>query len=196
MARVHNRRERRLFKDLGEKNRLSAELRRVTYRMRRWQDRMKKRRGKRWQAQYRNSLQRAAGRLEVLERELLVRAEKLKLRIQDEFEVSVEEVSQFEEQYKKEVQELVLAEQELREAQEAVVKAESAGGEQISHSQKTAELLSELQRRHRHAELRARAEAKDVKAVEREIASEVKDKDILTQELHRIVEEIQTLRQV
>ena len=104
MATGHNLRERRLFTDLAEKNRLSAELRRVAHSMRRWQDRMKKRRSKRWQAQYRSSIERAGSRLEVLEREVLAQAEDLKSRIEEELDISVQEVSQFEEQYKKELQ--------------------------------------------------------------------------------------------
>ena len=195
MARGHNPRERCLFRDLGEKNLLSAELRRVANSMRRWQIRMHKKRSKRWQARYRNSLRRAAARLENLQTEVLSRAEELKLRIGEELKISVDEVQQFEEQYKKEVQELRVAQQELQEAQQAlVIKAEAGRAEHFGDTQQTVLVLSELQRKHRRAELRARSEAKDVKAVEEEIASEATDKEVLTNELHRIIEEIQTLR--
>ncbi len=195
MARGHNLRERRLFTDLAEKNRLSAELRRVAHSMRRWQDQMNKRRSKRWQAQYRSSIERAGSRLEVLEREVLAQAKDLKSRIEEELDISVQEVSQFEEQYKKELDELVSAQKELREAEEARVQTEAAAADQTSHSQETAELLSKLRRRHRRTERQVRREAKDVTSVEREIASEERDKEVLTKELQRVIEEVQALRQ-
>ena len=193
MAKGHNKRERRLLTDLQEKDRLSTELRRVAYHIRRWQDGMKRRRGKRWQAQYRLSLERASARLEVLERAVLAQARDLKLRIEEELEISEQEVNQFEAQYDKELEELLAAQDALRGAEEARAEAEATVGNKTSPSQKTAELLSQLRRKHRRAERTVRREAKDVTSVEGEMASEERDKEVLTRELQRVIEEIQTL---
>ena len=46
----------------------------------------------------------------------------------------------------------------------------------------------------RRAERQARKEAKDVETVEQELASEARDREILTVELHKLLEEIELLR--
>ena len=54
--------------------------------------------------------------------------------------------------------------------------------------------LAELRHNHWRAERQARKEANDVKAVEQELASEARDREILTVELHKLLEEIELLR--
>ena len=113
-----------------------------------------------------------------------------------ELETSVEEVQEFEEQHRKEVQELTVSHQKLREAKQALSGAatSSKGQTPPSEAEHKAQSLAELQRRHRRSERQARKEAKDVEAVELELASEARDKETLTSELHRLLEEIEILR--
>ena len=192
----HNPRERRLFKDLQEKHVLTRQVRRLASAARRWQARVAKRRNKRWSAQYTNSIRRASARLEDLERQVLTRAQELRLRVQEELETSVEEVQKFEEQHRKEVQDLKVSHQKLREAKQALSgsAASSTGQTPSSEVEDKAQSLAELQRRHRRAERQARKEASNVEAVERELASEARDEETLTSELHRLLEEIEILR--
>ena len=111
------------------------------------------------------------------------------MRVQEELEVSVEEVQAFEKQHKKEVMELKVAHQALHTAQQAL-----SGVELASEAKDKADRLAELRHKHRRAERRAHKEAKDVKAVEQELASEERDREILTVELHKLLEEIELLR--
>ncbi len=182
---VHNIRERRLFRDLHEKSVLSRKIRRLASSMRRWEAGLTKKRGKRWKAQYTNAIRRASGDVEDLERQLLSQAQDLKSRIQEELKVSVEEVQQFEEQHRKEVQELQASRQALRAAEQALSSAEAA------HDK--ADILSELQKTLRRAERTEHKEAKDVTEVKEELASEARDKETLTHELHQLLNEIALL---
>ncbi len=186
---AHNPRERRLFRDLHEKSVLTRQVQRLASSMRRLQARVAKRRSHRWRAQYTNSIRRAATKVEELEQQVLSRAQELRLRLQEELEVSVEEVQAFEEQHKKEVMELKGAHQALRTAEQAL-----SGAELASEAKDKADRLAELRHKHRRAERQAREEAKDVKAVEQELASEARDREILTVELHKLLEEIELLR--
>ena len=111
------------------------------------------------------------------------------MRVQEELEISVEEVQAFEEQHKKEVMELKGAHQALRTAEQAL-----SGADLASEAKDKADLLAELRHKHRRAERQARKEAKDVEAVEQELASEARDREILTVELHKLLEEIELLR--
>ena len=192
----HNPSERRLFRDLQEKHVLTKQVRRLVSAVRRWQVQVATRRSKRWAAQYTNSIRRASARLEDLERQVLTRAQDLRLRVQEELETSLEEVQSFEEQHRKEIMELEVSQQELREARLALSGAATSSKKQTppSEAENKALNLAELQRRHRRAERHARKEAKDVEAVERGLASEARDKETLTSELHRLLEEIEVLR--
>ena len=87
----------------------------------------------------------------------------------------------------KEIAELQAAHQMLR-ATEQTLSAELA-----SEARDKADRLAELQHKHRRAERQARREAKDVEAVEQELESEARDREILTIELHKLLEEIQLL---
>ena len=182
---VHNIRERQLFRDLHEKSVLSREIRRLASSMRRWEAGLAKKRGKRWKAQYTQAIRRASTSVEDLERQLLSQAQDLKSRVQEELEISVEEVQQFEAQHKKEVQELHASRQELRAAEQALSDAEKARG--------TADRLAELRNTLRRAERTAHKEAKDVSEVEEALASEARDKEILTHELHQLLNELAVL---
>ena len=135
------------------------------------------------------SIRRAAAKVEELEQQVLSRAQELKLRVQEELEISVEEVQAFEEQHKKEVMELEVAHQALRTAEQAL-----SGPEPASKAKDKADRLAELRHKHRRLERQARKEAKDVSVVERELESEARDREILTAELHKLLEEIQLLR--
>ncbi len=123
---VHNLRERILFRDLDEKAVLSREVRRLAGSMRRWEARLAKGRGKRWTAQYTNSIRRASARVEDLEQQILAYAEYLRPRVEKELEISVQEVQQFEEQHKKEVQEAHASRQALQTAKQALSTASKA----------------------------------------------------------------------
>ena len=140
-------------------------------------------------AQYGKSIRRAAAKVEELERQVLSRAQELRLHVQEELEISVKEVQTFEEQHKKEVMELKVAHQALRTAEQAL-----SGAELASEARDKADRLAELRHKHRRAERQARKEAKDVKAVEQELVSEARDREILTVELHKLLEEIELLR--
>ena len=190
----HNQRERRLFTDLNEKNRLAGEFRRLSNSVRQWQDRMGKRRGERWQKRYGQAIRRAEVRLEELQRELPSRAEDLKTRIEEEQQISKSEIEAFEKQYKKEVRELKKAQEKLAAASEAFSKAEAVTKSRSMERQKTAAVLAEFSRKRRNAAREARREAKDVKTAEKEITSEEQDKQVLSYELRRIVAEIEALR--
>ena len=157
--------------------------------MRRLQARAAKRRNNRLRVQYTNSIRRAAAKVEELEPQVLSLAQELKLRVQEELEISVKEVQTFEEQHKKEVMELEVAHQALRTAGQAL-----SGAQLASEARDKADRLAELRHKHRRAERQARKEAKDVKAVEQELASEARDREILTVELHKLLEEIELLR--
>ncbi len=182
---VHNLRERSLFRDLDEKAVLNREVRRLASSMRRWEARLAKGRGKRWTAQYSNSIRRASARVEDLERQILSLAEDLRPWVQEELEISVEELQQFAEQHKREVQEATASRQELHTAEQALSKAEKA--------RQKADELSELRRALRRAERQARKEAKDVADVEEELASEERDTEVLTREFHQLLTEIELL---
>ena len=186
---AHNPRERRLFRDLQEKNVLTRQIQRLASSMWRLQARAAKRRSHRWRARYTNSIRRAATKVEELEQQVLSRAQELRLRVQEELEISVEEVQAFEEQHKKEVMELKEAHQALRTAEQAL-----SGAELASEAKDKADRLAELRHKHRRAERQARKEAKDVETVEQELASEARDREILTVELHKLLEEIELLR--
>ena len=181
----HNPQERRLFRDLQEKSVLTKRIRRLSSFMRRLQARGAKRRSHRRRARYTDSIQRATAQVAELEQQVLSRAHELRSRVQEELEVSVEEVQAFEEQHKKEVI-------ESQEAHRALLAAEHAlSGAAASEARDKADRLAELRLKHRRAERRARKEAKDVEAVEQELASEARDREILTVELHRLLEEIE-----
>ena len=184
----HNPRERRLFRDLQEKSVLTRQVQRLASSMRRLEARAAKRRSNRWRARYTNSIRRAAAKVEECEQQVLSLALELRLRVQEELEVSVEEVQAFEAQHKKEVMELKVAHQALHTAQQAL-----SGVELASEAKDKADRLAELRHKHRRAERRAHKEAKDVKAVEQELASEARDREILTVELHKLLEEIELL---
>ena len=185
----HNRRERRLFRDLQEKSVLTRQVQRLASFMGRLQARGAKRRSNRLRARYTKSIRRAAAKVEELEQQVLSRAQELRLRVQEELEISVEEVQAFEERHKKEVMELKVAHQALRTAEQAL-----SGAELASEARDKADRLAELRHKHRRAERQARQEAKDVEAVEQELASEGRDREILTLELHKLLEEIELLR--
>lgn len=189
MAR-HDPRERRLFEDLNEKNRLAGEFRRLSSRAGHWRRRLRRGRSKRWQAQYRIALGRAEERLAVLRADLLTRAEDLKARIQEEQKLSKAEVKKFEKQYEKEVAELKQARQAAAAAREAVAEARSSADE----IEDAAAVLSELRRRNWGAARDLRRETSEVKKAEQEIDSEEQDKAVLSYELRRIVAEIESLR--
>ena len=168
---------------------LTRQVQRLASSMRRLQVRAAKRRSHRWRARYTNSIRRAAAKVEELEQQVLSRAQKLRLRVQEELEISVEEIQAFEEQHKKEVMELKGAHQALRTAEQAL-----SGADLASEAKDKADRLAELRHKHRRAERQARKEAKDVEAVEQELASEARDREILTVELHKLLEEIELLR--
>ena len=109
------------------------------------------------------------------------------MRVQEELDVSVEEVQAFEEQHKKEVAELEVAHQALGAAEQAL----NAG--LASNASAKADQLAELRHKHRRAERQSHKEAKDVNDVEQELASAARDREILTIELHKLLEEIQLL---
>ena len=185
----HNRRERRLFRDLREKSVLTCQIQRLSSLMRRLQARAAKRRSNRWQARYTKSILRATAQVEELEPQVLSRAQELRLRVQEELEISVEEVQAFEEQHKKEIMELKVAHQALRTAEQAL-----SGADLASEARDKADRLAQVRHKHRRAERQARKEAKDVKAVEQDLASETRDREILTVELHKLLEEIELFR--
>ena len=185
----HNRRERRLFRDLREKSVLTCQIQRLSSLMRRLQARAAKRRSNRWQARYTKSILRATAKVEELEPQVLSRAQELRLRVQEELEISVEEVQAFEEQHKKEIMELKVAHQALRTAEQAL-----SGADLASEARDKADRLAQVRHKHRRAERQARKEAKDVKAVEQDLASEARDREILTIELHKLLEEIELFR--
>ena len=182
----HNPRERRLFRDLQEKNVLTKQIQRLSSSMRRLQARADKRRNHRWRAQYANSIQRATAQVAELERQVSSRAHELRSRVQEELEVSVKEVRVFEEQHKKEVAESQEAHRALLAAEQSLSDAEPA-----SEAKDKADRLADLRHKHRRLERRARKEAKDVEVVEQELASEASDREILTVELHRLLEELE-----
>jgi predicted phage tail protein len=189
MAR-HNPRERRLFRDITEKNRLTEEFRRLSGRMRSWKKRMGRKKGKRWQAQYGLSIRRAQERLEMLRPHLLELAEELRSRIEEEQKVSQDEIKQFEKQYSKEVAELKEAQQALAEASKAVEDAKTAAGDE----ENAGAILAELRRKRRDAATEMRREGRDLKKAKQEIESEEQDTFTLAYELRRIVGEIESLR--
>ena len=154
---------------------LTRQVQRLASSMRRLQTRAAKRRSHRWRARYTKSIRRAAAKVEELEQQVLSRAQELRLRVQEELEISVEEVQAFEEQHRKEVMELKGAHQALRTAEQAL-----SGAELASEAKDKADRLAELRHKHRRAERQARKEAKDVEVVEQELASEARDREILT----------------
>jgi hypothetical protein len=189
MAR-HNPRERRLFRDLDEKNRMAGEFRRISSRARHWRNRLRRGPSRRWRAQYLNSLRRAEKRLAALRAELLSRAEELKARILEEQEISENEVREYEKQYRKEVAELKKAQEAAAQAKEAIGEARSEAGE----TEQAAAVLAELRSKSWVAARNLRRETSEMKRAEQEIASEERDREILSYELRRVVAEIESLR--
>lgn len=190
---AHDPRERQLFTDLTEKNRLAGEFRSLSRQVRRWQRQMTRRRGKRWQAQYGRSVRRTNERLEELRDELLLRARDLKQRIGEEQSISKSEIQKYEKQYKKEVAELKQAQQQLAEADRAFAEAQARAGAATGDTQQSAAVLTELRRKRWYAARQARREAKELKRAEEEIASERSDEEVLSYELRRIIAEIESL---
>jgi chromosome segregation ATPase len=189
MAR-HDPRERELFRDINEKNRLAGEFRRLSSRAKHWRGRLSRGPSKRWQAQYRNSLRRAERRLAELRTELLSRAQQLRARIEEEQKLSKTEIKQFEKQYEKEVAELREAQKAAAEAKEAIAGARADADD----TEEAAAVLAELRRKSWGAAKELRRETSEVKKAEQELASEEQDKLVLTYELRRIVAEIESLR--
>lgn len=189
MAR-HNPRERKLFEDLTEKNRLAREFRQISSRVSSWKKRLGRGRGKRWMKQYTLSIRRAEERLEVLRAELLARAEDLRARIVEEQKISNKELSQYEKQYQKEIDELMQARKALDEARETFFEAR----EEAEDTQRRAEVLTEMRRRRWRAQREVRRETSEMKKAAQEVESEEQDKITLTAELQRIVAEIEGLR--
>lgn len=187
MAR-HDPKERELFRDINDKNRLAGEFRRLSSRAKHWRGRLSRGPSKRWQAQYRNSLRRAERRLTELRTELLSRAEELKARIEEEQKLSKTEIKQFEKQYEKEVAELREAQKAAAEAKEAIADARADADEEA------AAVLAELRRKSWGAAKELRRETSELKKAKQELASEEQDKLVLTYELRRIVAEIESLR--
>jgi predicted phage tail protein len=186
----HNPRERRLLRDINEKNRLTEEFRRISARLRGWQKRLDRKKGKRWQAQYRLAIRRAQEKLAKMRPQLLEMVGDLKSRIEEEQKISQDEIRQFEQQYRKEVEELKEAQQALSEANAELEKAKAGSGE----DERAGALLAELRRKRRDAATEMRREGRDLKKAEQEIASEERDKITLAYELRRIVGEIESLR--
>ena len=174
---------------MREKSVLTCQIQRLSSLMRRLQARAAKRRSNRWQARYTKSILRATAKVEELEPQVLSRAQELRLRVQEELEISVEEVQAFEEQHKKEIMELKVAHQALRTAEQAL-----SGADLASEARDKADRLAQVRHKHRRAERQARKEAKNVKAVEQDLASEARDREILTVELHKLLEEIELFR--
>jgi hypothetical protein len=197
MTKGHNTRERRLLTDLQAKNRCSDQVRRLASRLRRWQAGMTSSRSHRRRRQYARSCERASARLGRLQQELLVRAEDLKTRIQQELSLSENEVQQFQEQYQREVAELRSAEHELAAARQKLQEAEAEALAESGPRDQAAKagILSDLAARRRRAERKARVEARDVSRVEQEIQAEARDKVLLTSELQKILAEIAALRE-
>ncbi len=193
MGAGHNIRERRLFGDIIEKNRLANRIRKLGNAIQAWRGRLRQRQSRRWRAQYARSIHRYALSLDQLQAEVLRKAQNLRARIQQEIHVSDDEIKQFHEQYKTEVAELKAAETTLEEARRAVVEAEVHGVPEVKSPQHAAVILANLRRAHRRRERRTRVEAKDVRSVQAELASEAKDKVVLAHELRRAVEEIEAL---
>jgi hypothetical protein len=189
MAR-HNPRERKLFKELNDKNRMAEEFRRLSSRLRGWKKRLSQKKGKRWQKQYTLAIQRASERLELMRPELLARAEELKARIEEEQKLSKDEIKQFEKQYAKEVAELKQAQEALAEAREAV---DEAKVEKLD-PERAGLFMAELRQKRRVAAREARRESRELKKAEQEIASEEQDMLTLASEMRRIVAEIESLR--
>lgn len=187
---AHNPRERKLFRDLNEKNRMAEEFRRLSSLVRGWQKRMSRKQSRRWQAQYARSIARAQARLETMQPELLARAEELKVRIEEEQKVSKGEIKQLEKQYAKEVAELKQAQEALADAQAAEDKAKK----QKLDPEQAGAVMAELRRKRRDARREAQREARDLKKAEREIASEEQDSVTLAAEFRRIIAEVETLR--
>jgi len=186
---LHNSRERKLFGDLNDKNRMAEEFRRLSSKLRGWQKRKTYKKGKRWQAQYALAIERAQDRLAEMRPLLLAWAEELKARIEEEQKLSADEIKQFEKQYVKEVAEFKKAQEALAEARDAVDEAKS---EKLDPEQ-AGIFLAELRQKRRVAAREARRESRELKKASREIASEEQDMQTLSTEMRRIVAEIESL---
>lgn len=180
MITTHSPVERAIRKDLSEKNALRRELEDRLKAAARWKARLaaekKRGRGKRLE----QSLSRYAARIEALRKDVLARDRDLQKRIVAEMKFSEQEVRDFESRYKKELDEAVKARASIAAAQKEEKDAEARGEPTVS------DLLRKVGRARRQA----LKEDKDVKAVEKELTSEAKDRALFEAELQRIAAEI------
>ncbi|HLG42430.1 MAG TPA: hypothetical protein VI643_03615 [Planctomycetota bacterium] len=190
----HNSRERALLSDIGLKNCLSNRVRRLARAIRRWEDRLARKRSHRWAARYANAVRRAALELEPLEADVLRRAEALRGRIEAEKKVSEGEIRQYQTQFKKEVGEMRAAQKVLENVRRALAELEVDIARKAVEAEKAGLLMVEANRKLRRAESKATSEAKDVKNVAKEIASEERDRRVMARELRRAMSETEALR--
>jgi len=190
----HNARERALLSEICLKNRQSNRVRRLARSIRRWEDRLARKSSRRWGARLGRAVRRAALELEALEGDVLRRAEHLRGRIEAEKKVSEGEIRQFHAQFKKEVEEMRAAQQELENVRRALAELETDIARRAVEAEEAGLRLVAAQRSLRRAEIKAVSEAKGVKNVAMEIASEEGDRRTLTRELRRVVAEVEALR--
>jgi chromosome segregation ATPase len=194
MTAQHVARERDLLSGIHEKNSLVCRMQRLNSGIRRWTERLRTRRSRRWQAQLRQSIERYSRELKTLQQEVLQRSRRLKERIEKELRISPDEVRQFQEQLRREVDEAVQAQKRLDEARQALAEAEATPEDKLAKTpQEAMQILQNLRRSYRRAQSQASSESKDVTRVKKEIASEAADRPVLEHELRRAVQEIEAL---
>ncbi len=200
MAKGHNARERGLLSAIQEKNELAARFRGLARDISRWTRRMGRKRSLRWHKRYSSGIRQRTDELKSLRPELLRRCEDLEKRIRDETKISGAEVRVFQEQYRKEVEELREARARLERAGQAwapsdpgVRTTQGVGTGEGSEEHRASSLIEGLRKRRRKAYLEARKEAKDVEAVQRELTSEERDRELFDLELRKVLQAIDAL---
>lgn len=178
MSTEHNPVERELRRDLSAHNALRRQVVELERRIARWagaaESCSRKRRRKKLEA----TIERSRPTLASLRVRLKEGGEALRKRIVAEMKFSEAEVKAFEEKYRKEFDEHVKAAQSARQARRA---ADSLSREVPADT--AAKVLRKLGR----AERSAKGEAKDVKAAEKETASEARDRAFFEDALRRLV---------
>lgn len=178
MGDTHNPVERALRRDISGHNGLRRQAVDLERRISRWADRAEGCKNKRRRKRLEASIERTRPTLAGLRERLQARGTELRNRIVTELKFSEGEVNAFQEKFRKEHAEYVKAAQAAGKARRAADKIEKEA---------PVETANKVLRRLGRAERKARGEGKDVKAVERELTSEARDRAFFEDALHRLL---------
>ena len=195
----HNRIERKIKTDIVSKNTLRKKLQHKLYQIQKWQKQIKTGSSLRLKNKFIKSIRRVLPKIKNLKSEVFLMIEDLEKRIPEELKYSESEISQLKDQYQKEYQQMVEAQQSLFKAQAGKLSKDEKidiAGTSINALEKNEAgkvifpkefLLAKITKK-------LNTETKDVKKAEKELTSEEKDKVLFQGEIKRMTMEKEILR--